>query len=125
MLDVLRISALSAIAMVTALGIGPSLAGPDYSTPWYDQLPLHGTGPGLYYSYHPDHVPGYPGYLRGYPVPIYSTAHPTVLVPGVRYRSASAAHTAWCFDHWLTYRVLDNTYQPLYGPRRRCWSPFY
>ena len=35
-----------------------------------------------------------------------------------------SAHVAWCYDRWLTYRAWDNTYQPLYGPRRQCWSPF-
>ncbi len=39
--------------------------------------------------------------------------------------SASAlSHLAWCYDRWFTYRAWDNTYQPLYGPRRQCWSPF-
>ena len=35
-----------------------------------------------------------------------------------------SSHVAWCYDRWLTYRAWDNTYQPSYGPRRQCWSPF-
>ena len=94
------------------------------STPWYSQPPLQGTGPGHYYSYHPHHVPGYPVELRGYPVPIYSTTHPTK-PPAARYRSASASHVAWCRDRWFTYRSFDNSYQPLHGQRRQCRSPYF
>ena len=124
MAAMLRASGLSAAAMLAMIGVAPSWAGSDYSTRWYDQAPLQGTGPGLYYSYHPDHVPGYPEQLRGYPVPIYSTGRPTWHSHAVGYQSVSAAHIAWCYDRWLSYRVRDNTYQPRHGHRKQCRSPY-
>jgi hypothetical protein len=40
------------------------------------------------------------------------------------YRSYSSAHVQWCYDRWRSYRAWDNTYQPYYGPRRQCVSPY-
>lgn len=34
------------------------------------------------------------------------------------------AHVQWCYDHYRSYRASDNTYQPNYGPRRQCRSPY-
>ncbi len=34
------------------------------------------------------------------------------------------AHVQWCYDRWRSYRAYDNTYQPNYGPRRECSSPY-
>ena len=39
------------------------------------------------------------------------------------YRSGSA-HVRWCYDRYRSYRAWDNTYQPYYGPRRQCRSPY-
>lgn len=36
----------------------------------------------------------------------------------------SRAHVRWCQDRWRSYRVSDNSYQPLNGPRRACVSPY-
>ena len=109
----------AALALLTAFGITPSAAEPVLG-PWYSQQPWQNTGPGLYYRYHPDHVPGYPEDFRGYPVPIYSTSHPQA----ARYEDGWSAHIGWCRDRWLTYRASDNSYQPFDGPRRQCRSPF-
>ncbi|PSJ57594.1 BA14K family protein [Mesorhizobium soli] len=35
----------------------------------------------------------------------------------------SHAHVAWCAAHYQSYRASDNSFQPLYGPRRPCISP--
>ena len=86
--------------------------------PWYRQSPIAGTGPGLYYAYHYDHVPGYP-------VPIYrSYNRPSVHRPALRYRSVSSAHVGWCHARYRSYRGHDNTFQPYHGSRRQCWSPY-
>ena len=37
---------------------------------------------------------------------------------------AGNAHVQWCYDRWRSYRAWDNTYQPYYGPRRQCISPY-
>ncbi|WP_312416090.1 BA14K family protein [Shinella sp.] len=34
-------------------------------------------------------------------------------------------HTDWCFAQYRSYRAYDNTFQPNYGPRRECFSPYY
>ena len=34
------------------------------------------------------------------------------------------AHVQWCYDHYRSYRSSDNTFQPNYGPRRECRSPY-
>ncbi|RWC34389.1 BA14K family protein [Mesorhizobium sp.] len=34
------------------------------------------------------------------------------------------AHVQWCYDHYRSYRASDNTFQPNYGPRRECRSPY-
>ncbi|SJM27919.1 BA14K family protein [Mesorhizobium delmotii] len=34
------------------------------------------------------------------------------------------AHVQWCYNRYRSYRAYDNTYQPYYGPRRQCISPF-
>jgi hypothetical protein len=36
----------------------------------------------------------------------------------------SAAHVNWCENRWKSYRVSDNSYQPLNGPRLACVSPY-
>lgn len=40
-----------------------------------------------------------------------------------RMRSGSA-HMRWCENRWRSYRAYDNTYQPSYGSRRECISPY-
>lgn len=36
---------------------------------------------------------------------------------------SSSSHVAWCENHYRSYRVSDDTYQPYNGPRQRCVSP--
>jgi hypothetical protein len=36
----------------------------------------------------------------------------------------SRQHVRWCQERWRSYRVSDNSYQPLNGPRRACVSPY-
>jgi len=36
----------------------------------------------------------------------------------------SAAHVNWCENRWRSYRVSDNSFQPLNGPRQACVSPY-
>ncbi len=69
---------------------------------------------------HRRHFSVYPGFYLGLGIPTYRYVQPR------RYyrRSLGSAHVAWCYDRWLSYRAWDNTYQPLYGPRRQCWSPY-
>jgi hypothetical protein len=34
-------------------------------------------------------------------------------------------HVAWCEDHYRSYRVSDNTFQPYSGGRQVCVSPYW
>jgi hypothetical protein len=34
-------------------------------------------------------------------------------------------HYAWCEARYRSYRGFDNTFQPKYGPRQQCLSPYY
>ncbi len=34
-------------------------------------------------------------------------------------------HVSWCYNRYRSYRAYDNTFQPYYGPRRQCISPYY
>ena len=34
------------------------------------------------------------------------------------------AHVQWCYDHYRSYRASDDTFQPNYGPRKLCNSPY-
>jgi hypothetical protein len=113
----------AALALLTTLGVAPSAADP-VDGPWYWQTPWQGTGPGLYYSYYPEHVPGYPRELSGMPVPLYPTGRPATEMYAVRYGDEWSAHVGWCHERWRSYRASDNSYQPLHGPRRECRSPF-
>ena len=56
----------------------------------------------------------YPGYYPGY----YGGYYPR------RYYGSGNAHESWCYSRYRSYRALDNTYQPYYGPRRECNSPY-
>lgn len=50
---------------------------------------------------------------------------PYYYAPRPRYRvHLTRAHIRWCESHYRSYRVFDNTFQPLHGPRRQCISPF-
>lgn len=36
----------------------------------------------------------------------------------------SDSHVSWCYSRYRSYRAADNTFQPSYGPRRLCVSPY-
>jgi hypothetical protein len=38
--------------------------------------------------------------------------------------SSGSAHVRWCEQHYRSYDVRTDTYQPYHGPRRRCVSPY-
>jgi len=40
------------------------------------------------------------------------------------YYVGGSAHTRWCYARYRSYRAYDNTFQPYYGPRRQCVSPY-
>lgn len=44
--------------------------------------------------------------------------------PVRRVYRARGGHTSWCAARYRSYRAWDNTFQPYYGPRRQCLSPY-
>ncbi|TKT80082.1 BA14K family protein [Aquamicrobium sp. LC103] len=50
-------------------------------------------------------------------------ARPPVYAPRRHVRPAGD-HYSWCASRYRSYRAYDNTFQPYYGPRRQCVSPF-
>ncbi|TPN81518.1 BA14K family protein [Mesorhizobium sp. CU2] len=52
--------------------------------------------------------------------------YPRYVQPRRVYRTQrlSRAHVEWCYDRYRSYRAWDNTFQPNYGPRKQCWSPY-
>lgn len=38
--------------------------------------------------------------------------------------AGAGAHVQWCANRYRSYRVSDNTFQPINGPRRQCVSPY-
>lgn len=45
-----------------------------------------------------------------------------IAAPPPRYRGN--AHVRWCRQHYRSYDVRSDTFQPYNGPRRRCVSPY-
>jgi hypothetical protein len=58
--------------------------------------------------------------------PYYYDPYPRYYQPRRIYRTErlSSAHVRWCYNRYRSYRAWDNTFQPYYGPRRQCLSPY-
>ncbi|NLR95235.1 BA14K family protein [Rhizobium sp. P38BS-XIX] len=89
---------------------------------------------------------GYSGYRHGYryhdgywfPLAAFGAgaliggaiaSEPRYYAPAPRYYAPAGGinprHVEWCSDRYRSYRSYDNTFQPNYGPRRQCYSPYY
>jgi hypothetical protein len=84
-----------------------------------------------YYNGHRGVIVARPGYryYRGYWFPPAAfaagvAAGAAVAASPAPYRRPAAAHVAWCYETYRSYRAWDNSYQPYEGPRRQCWSPY-
>ncbi|MCZ4092526.1 BA14K family protein [Sinorhizobium psoraleae] len=69
----------------------------------------------------------YYDYGPTYYTPRYYAPPPRYYAAPRYYRPAYGgnAHTRWCFARYRSYRAYDNTFQPYYGPRQPCVSPYY
>ena len=91
----------------------------NYNRPYYNN----------YYRFRPSISFGIGIPLYGFGGPDYSYGPsyyaPRYYQPRV-YRSPGYgnSHEAWCYNRYRSYRAYDNTFQPYYGPRRQCWSPY-
>ncbi|GHD10697.1 BA14K family protein [Tianweitania populi] len=71
----------------------------------------HRRGPSVYFGVAPTYRYVEPRY-----------AAPRYVAP--RGRGYASNHVNWCYNQYRSYRASDNTFQPNYGPRRSCHSPF-
>lgn len=55
--------------------------------------------------------------------PYYAPYRPRYYQPRV-YRGGGSAHVEWCYSRYRSYRAWDNSWQPNYGRRRLCISPY-
>jgi hypothetical protein len=87
-----------------------------YHDRYYDR------GPDIFFSFG---IPGF-GYYDPYYDPYYYRPSYRYYEPPRRvYRArGSQAHVEWCYNRYRSYRAYDNSYQPYYGPRRQCVSPY-
>lgn len=91
--------------------------------------PYYGGGYGGY-----RYGPYYGGYYRGYDddfgAVIGGLAAGAIiggLVAQPRYAPryyGGNTHVSWCYARYRSYRAFDDTFQPYYGPRRQCVSPY-
>jgi hypothetical protein len=80
----------------------------------------HWRGDNWRYRHHYRHYRGSGLYFGLGVVPSYNY----YVAPRRYYRSSSSAHVRWCYDRYRSYRAWDNSWQPYYGPRRQCRSPY-
>jgi len=78
---------------------------------WHDRPPRYRDG----YRYDRPRYRPYWG-----PPPVYRQPR---YRPAPMYRGGNA-HVRWCYNRYRSYRAYDNTFQPNYGPRRQCYSPY-
>ncbi|MEP9386878.1 BA14K family protein [Mesorhizobium sp. KR9-304] len=109
----------------------PAAAPETTAQPVAHRRGFHAVGGVWYYNGHRGFVVARPGYryYRGYWFPAAAfaagaAAGAAITAPPAPYRRPVAAHVAWCYDTYRSYRAYDNTYQPYEGPRRQCWSPY-
>jgi hypothetical protein len=80
-----------------------------------------------------DHRPGYRRHSDGYWYPL-AALGAAAIIGGVIAAQPSRPrveaginprHIEWCSVRYRSYRSYDNTYQPNYGARQQCYSPYF
>jgi len=96
-----------------------------------------GYGGGYYRGYrgYPTYRSGY-RYYNGYWFPLAAfgagaliggaiASQPRYYAPAPAPAGINPRHYEWCANRYRSYRAYDNTFQPNYGPRQQCLSPYY
>jgi hypothetical protein len=92
-----------------------------------------GPGPGYYHGHrgYRESRPGY-RYHEGYWFPLGAFAAGAIIggalaqpAPVARGAGINPRHYDWCQARYRSYDSYSNTFQPNYGPRRACLSPYY
>lgn len=72
-----------------------------------------------------DRRPGYRRHSDGWWYPLAAFGFGAVIGGAISNdRQAGGAHVDWCVNRYRSYRAYDNTFQPNYGSRRQCVSPY-
>ena len=59
---------------------------------------------------------------------VYVEPEPRYVAPAPRYverGDINPRHYEWCYNRYRSYDSYSNTFQPNYGPRQECLSPYY
>lgn len=129
-------SSVIAIALSTILGLGsviPASAGvplpkteisrtSDVTTVAQHRRKIWRKGQWRGHNGHRGYRSGYRRHSDGfwYPLAIFGTG----VFIGSQIQRGAPSHRNWCANRYRSYRAYDNSYQPNYGPRRLCRSPY-
>lgn len=99
--------------------------------PYYREY--RGNRHGYYRGYrgYPYYREGYRRYDDGYWYPLAAFTAGALIGGAIasqpRYYNGGVnpRHFDWCAARYRSYRAYDNTFQPYYGPRQQCLSPYY
>ncbi|MEZ2126540.1 MULTISPECIES: BA14K family protein [unclassified Sinorhizobium] len=140
-----KLAVLALSAIVTATSIIPSYAIP-MPQPDLGGARVAGVQEVQYYHHRPpprrgwyhghrgyDHYrPGYRRHSDGWWYPLAAFGAGAIIGGAIASQPSRPAeaginprHTDWCYSRYRSYRAYDNTFQPNYGPRRQCYSPYY
>lgn len=79
-----------------------------------------------------DYRPGYRRHNDGWWYPLAAFGAGVVIggaiaspPPPPRAAGINPRHYEWCYARYRSYDSYSNTFQPNYGPRRQCLSPYY
>ena len=89
-----------------------------------------------WYNGHRGYTHARPGYRRhsdGYWYPLAALGAAAIIGgviasqprPAPAQAGINPKHVDWCSARYRSYRSFDNTYQPNYGPRQQCFSPYF
>lgn len=72
-----------------------------------------------------DRRPGYRRHSDGWWYPLAAFGLGAAIGGAIsRDRDVGGSHVSWCANRYRSYRAYDNTFQPNYGPRKACVSPY-
>lgn len=102
----------------------------DYERRDYQRRGYYRDGSRYYYNGHRGYNYYRPGYreYNGYWFPLAAFATGAIIGGAIAQPrpvpSYGNSHVQWCANRYRSYRAYDDTFQPNYGPRRRCVSPY-
>jgi len=108
--------------------------GPYYRHGYYGGGPYYRHGYYNGYRGYGGYRYGYRRYDDGYWYPLAAFGAGALIGGAIasqpRYYAAASngvnpRHYEWCAARYRSYRGFDNTFQPNYGPRQQCLSPYY